>query len=60
MTAPDALPRLTPNPDGGVILHLPDFTHLDTQVWSVDIGLTDEALAALRNVLNEQADGSQP
>lgn len=55
------LPRITPNPDGGgVILHLPNFTHLDTQVWSVDIGLTHDDLAALRNVLNEQPDGSQP
>ncbi|KOU17046.1 hypothetical protein [Streptomyces sp. WM6349] len=49
------LPRLTPNPDGGWLLHLPDITHLDTQVWSVDIGLTDKALAALRAALNEQA-----
>ncbi|WP_164720971.1 hypothetical protein [Streptomyces sp. W1SF4] len=47
-------PRITPNPDGdGVILHLPDFTHLDTQAWSVDIGLTDDALAALRQLLTD-------
>ncbi len=46
------LPTITPNPDGGVILHLPDITHLDTQVWSVDIGLTDDALADLRTALN--------
>ncbi|MFB6512083.1 hypothetical protein ACFCW4_02720 [Streptomyces virginiae] len=54
MTEPDALPRLTPNPDGGWLLHLPDVTHLDTQVWSVDIGLTDEGLAALRTLLAGQ------
>lgn len=54
------LPGVTPNPDGGVILHLPNITYLDTQAWSVDIGLTTEGLAALRNVLNGQADGSQP
>lgn len=53
-------PRITPNPDGdGVILHLPDFTYLDTQAWSVDIGLTDDAVDALRNVLSEQSDGSR-
>ncbi|MFD9368802.1 hypothetical protein ACFWA6_14010 [Streptomyces sp. NPDC060020] len=57
MTEP---PRIIPNPDGGVILHLPNVTHLDTQVWSVDIGLTHDDLAALRNVLNEQPDRSQP
>lgn len=44
-------PRLTPNPDGGFLLHLPDVTCIDTQVWSVDIGLTPEALDALRAVL---------
>lgn len=62
MTAPDALPRLTPNPDGGWLLHLPDITHLDTQAWSVDIGLTDEALAALRATLAvaREINGSQP
>lgn len=54
------VPRVTPNPDGGVILHLPQFMSLDTQVWSVDIGLTDNALAALRDVLNELPDGGQP
>lgn len=54
-------PRITPNPDGdGVILHLPDITHLDTQAWSVDIGLTHDALAALRNALNELPDGGRP
>ena len=54
-------PRITPSPDGdGVILHLPQISYLDTQVWSVDIGLTHEGLAALRNVLNQQSDGSQP
>lgn len=53
------LPCLTPAPDGdGVILHLPDITYLDTQVWSVDIGLTQAGLDALR-VLLAQADGSR-
>jgi hypothetical protein len=53
--------RITPNPDGdGVILHLPQFMSLDTQVWSVDIGLTHGALAAFRNVINEQPDGQEP
>lgn len=38
---------ITPDPDGnGVILHLPEITHLDTQVWSADVGLTAENLIA--------------
>ncbi|MFB7867314.1 hypothetical protein [Streptomyces sp. NPDC056069] len=45
-------PRITPDPDGdGVILHLPDITHLDSQAWAVDIGLTTDALEALRALL---------
>lgn len=43
---------ITPDPDGnGFILHLPEITHLDTQVWSADVGLTAEGLAALRTAL---------
>ncbi|MFJ3170614.1 hypothetical protein ACIPJK_07490 [Streptomyces roseus] len=52
-------PRLTPNPDGGVILHLPNINYLDTHVWSVDIGLTQAGLDDLRTLLAED-DGSQP
>ncbi|MFS4103821.1 hypothetical protein [Streptomyces sp. PD-S100-1] len=45
-------PTLTPDPDGdGVILHLPEITHVDTQVWSADVGLTAAGLAALRTLL---------
>ncbi|MFJ3923048.1 hypothetical protein [Streptomyces sp. NPDC090022] len=45
-------PTITPNPNGdGVILHLPDITYLDTQAWSVDIGLTQEGLDGLRAAL---------
>ncbi|MFJ4925344.1 hypothetical protein [Streptomyces sp. NPDC088736] len=44
-------PRVTVNPDSGVILHLPEITYLDTQVWSVDIGLTDAGLESLRAAL---------
>ncbi|MFJ3173773.1 hypothetical protein ACIPJK_23740 [Streptomyces roseus] len=51
-------PRLTPNPDGGVILHLPNINYLDTQVWSIDIGLTQAGLDDLRALLT-QDDGSQ-
>ncbi|MFF8100110.1 hypothetical protein ACF07S_10095 [Streptomyces sp. NPDC016640] len=47
--------RITPNPDGGVILHLPDVTYIDTQVWSADVGLTDAGLTALRALLAGQA-----
>lgn len=56
------LPRITPDSDGGVTLHIPDFTHLDTQVWAVDIGLTLEALEALRDLLERDPpiEGSCP
>jgi len=45
---PDSTPHITPDPDrDGVILHLPEITYLDSQVWAVDIGLTTDALRAL-------------
>lgn len=48
----DEMPSATPDPDrGGVILHLPEITYLDTQVWAVDIGLTAQAWAALRTAV---------
>jgi hypothetical protein len=51
-------PTVTPDPDrpDAVILHLPDITYLDTQVWSADIGLSGAALAALRLSLTEGGD----
>jgi hypothetical protein len=55
MTNQTNQPRLTPDPAGRFILHLPDVTHIDTQVWSVDIGLTDAGLTALRALLTGQA-----
>lgn len=40
---------LTITADGdGVLLHLPEITYLDTQVWSADIGLTTSNLLLLR------------
>jgi hypothetical protein len=53
-------PRITPNPDGGVILHLPDVTYIDTQVWSVDVGLTDAGVEALRALLAASSAGQAP
>jgi hypothetical protein len=52
--------RITPNPDGGVILHLPDVTYIDTQVWSVDVGLTDAGVEALRALLAASSAGQAP
>lgn len=48
-------PTISPDPDrpDSVILHLPYITYLDTQVWSADIGLSEDALAALRLALTE-------
>lgn len=52
MTNPTEPIRLTADPDrGGFILHLPEITYVDTQVWSVDVGLTDAGLSALREAL---------
>lgn len=47
---PGVAPTTTPDPDlpNVTILHLPDIIHLDTQVWSADIGLNAQALEALR------------
>lgn len=44
-------PHITHHDDGTITLHLPEITSLDTQVWAVDIGLTPEALEALRAAL---------
>jgi hypothetical protein len=51
-------PTITPDPDrpDAVILHLPDITCLDTQIWSADIGLSSAALAALRLALTQGGD----
>ncbi|MFJ8006146.1 hypothetical protein [Streptomyces fagopyri] len=58
-TSTSAQPRETGNRDedetrisadgDGVLVHLPQVNYLDTQVWSVDIGLTPEALRELRD-----------
>ncbi|MGR3875753.1 hypothetical protein ACUXZZ_45290 (plasmid) [Streptomyces graminifolii] len=55
MPAAPEVPRFTLVPEGGVILHLPDTTYIDTQVWSVDIGLTPQAFQALREALLPRA-----
>uniref|UniRef100_UPI003F496201 hypothetical protein n=1 Tax=Streptomyces sp. CA-141956 TaxID=3240051 RepID=UPI003F496201 len=53
-------PRITPDPDGdGAILHLPDITHLDSQAWAVDIGLTSAALHDLRALLHASPDSAR-
>jgi hypothetical protein len=41
-----------PNRSGEVVIHLPEFTYLDTQVWSVDIGIPADALPALRAAID--------
>lgn len=49
------VPRVTLVPEGGIVLHLPDTTYIDTQVWSVDVGLTPQAFQALREALLPRA-----
>ncbi|MFJ5893839.1 hypothetical protein [Streptomyces californicus] len=38
--------------DGGVVVYLPEITYLDTQQWSVEIGLTPDRLVQLRDALD--------
>ncbi|MEU1219197.1 hypothetical protein [Streptomyces microflavus] len=38
--------------DGDVVMYLPEITYLDTQPWSVEIGLTPERLVQLRDALD--------
>lgn len=47
-------PTVTADPaePGQTRIHLPEFTYLDTQVWSVDISVPDEVLPALRDAIN--------
>jgi hypothetical protein len=40
--------------EDGVVLHIPEVTYLDTQVWSVDVGLTVEGLRALRDAADAE------
>lgn len=47
------LPRVTRDGDG-FLLHIPEVTYLDTQVWSVDIGLTTDGLRALRDAADTE------
>jgi hypothetical protein len=49
------LPRITAA-DDGVLLHLPEITYLDTQIWAADIGLTTGALQALRDAATVHLD----
>ncbi|MFD9564413.1 hypothetical protein [Streptomyces sp. NPDC059994] len=46
-------PRVTVDGDG-FLVHLPEVTYLDTQVWAVDVGLTVEALRQLRDAADAQ------
>ncbi|MFE7047089.1 hypothetical protein ACFVAM_01775 [Streptomyces californicus] len=38
--------------DGDVVMYLPEITYLDTQQWSVEIGLTPDRLVQLRDALD--------
>ncbi|MGW3330266.1 hypothetical protein ACWDF9_06925 [Streptomyces rubiginosohelvolus] len=44
--------------DGDVVMYLPEITYLDTQPWSVEIGLTPERLVQLRDALNNHLRGA--
>jgi len=66
-SAPDCGPkgtRITRDDVDSVIIHLPEFRYLDTQAWSMDVGVSVDALRELRDVidtyLSTTADGSAP
>ncbi|UPT41799.1 MULTISPECIES: hypothetical protein [Streptomyces] len=44
--------------DGDVVMYLPEITYLDTQPWSVEIGLTPERLVQLRDALDNHLRGA--
>jgi hypothetical protein len=49
------LPRITTTearPDE-VFIHLPEFTYLDTQAWSAELGIPASALPALRDAIDQ-------
>ncbi|MET8658177.1 hypothetical protein [Streptomyces griseus] len=41
-----------------VVMYLPEITYLDTQPWSVEIGLTPERLVQLRDALDSHLRGA--
>ncbi|MFE9850286.1 type II toxin-antitoxin system HicB family antitoxin [Streptomyces sp. NPDC005576] len=41
-----------PDDDEGVTVHFPEVDYVDTQVWSVDLGLSTEALRELRDAID--------
>lgn len=60
--APDLMDAVhaSPSPDDpeSVLLHLPEFTYLDTQAWSLDVGIPRAQLDAVIAALTAaQADG---
>ncbi|MFJ9394630.1 hypothetical protein ACIRQT_07070 [Streptomyces californicus] len=44
--------------DGDVVVYLPEITYLDTQQWSVEIGLTPDRLVQLRDALDNHLRGA--
>nr|WP_202513694.1 hypothetical protein [Streptomyces sp. SID8373] len=44
--------------DGDVVMYLPEITYLDTQPWSVEIGLTPDRLVQLRDALDRHLRGA--
>lgn len=54
-------PTITADPDRGdqVLIHFPEFGHLDTQVWSADLGIPAASLPALRDAIAEHMRGEE-
>ncbi|MBM9510063.1 hypothetical protein [Actinacidiphila acididurans] len=55
-------PTISPDPGipDHVLLHLPDISYWDTQVWSADVGLRADVLPALRDAINERLAADSP
>ncbi|MFJ1900470.1 hypothetical protein [Streptomyces sp. NPDC088115] len=42
-----------PKDDDGVHIHLPQVDYVDTQVWSVDVGISTDTLRELRDAIDK-------
>lgn len=62
MTEVTEQPTITTRPDrpNEVLIHLPEFTYFDSQVWEADLGIPTAALAALRDAITAHLDAGRP
>lgn len=49
----------TPHQPDKALIHLPEFTYLDTQAWSLDVGIPADHLPALRDAITKHLWGQK-